>query len=80
MKHSNFFVLGLILSYDESNVKNLEFSIWNVRSLYRGGSLTAVGRELSKYKLRLLGVQEVSWDIFGTVRAGDFVFFLRDRT
>jgi len=31
----------------------------NVRSLYRAGSLTAAGRELTRYKLYLVGVQEV---------------------
>ena len=44
---------------------------WNVRSLYRAGSLAAVTR----YKLDLMGVQEVRWDNGGTVRAGDYNFF-----
>ena len=44
---------------------------WNVRSLYRAGSLAAVTR----YKLDLMGVQEVRWDRGGTVRAGDYNFF-----
>ena len=48
---------------------------WNVRSLYRAGSLTAAGRELARYKLYLVGVQEVRWDKGGTVRAGDYIFF-----
>lgn len=48
---------------------------WNVRSLYRAGSLTAVARELARYKLDLVGVQEVRWDKEGTVRAGDYNFF-----
>jgi len=37
-------------------------STWNVRSLYRAGSLMAVARELVRYKLDLVGVQEVRWD------------------
>jgi len=48
---------------------------WNVESLYRAGSLTAVTRELARYKLDLVGVQEVRWDKGGTVRAGDYNFF-----
>ena len=48
---------------------------WNVRSLYRAGSLTAVTRELARYKSDLVGVQEVRWDKGGTVRAGDYNFF-----
>jgi exonuclease III len=47
---------------------------WNVRSLYRAGLLTAAARELARYKLDLLGVQEVRWDKEGTVRAGDYNF------
>ena len=51
------------------------FGTWNVRSLYRVGSLTAAVRELAKCKLELVGVQEVRWDKGGTVRAGDYNFF-----
>ena len=47
----------------------------NVWSLYRAGSLTAATRELARYKLDLVGVQEVRWDKQGTVRAGDYNFF-----
>jgi hypothetical protein len=43
---------------------------WNVRILYRAGSLAAA-RELTRYKLDLVGVQEVRWNKEGTVRAGD---------
>jgi hypothetical protein len=48
---------------------------WNMRSLYRSGSLITVARELARYKLDLLGVHEVRWDKGGTVRAGDYTFF-----
>ena len=47
---------------------------WNVTSLYRVGSFTAAARELARYKLDLVGVQEVRWDKGGTVRAGDYNF------
>jgi len=46
----------------------------NVRSLYRAGSLTAAARELVRYKLNLVVVQDVRWDIGGTVSAGDYTF------
>jgi hypothetical protein len=55
--------------------RDIVLGTWNVRSLYRGGSLTAVARELARYKLDLMGVQEVRWDKVGTVRAGDYKFF-----
>jgi hypothetical protein len=35
----------------------------------------AAARELARYKLDLLGVQEVRWDKEGTVKAGDYSFF-----
>jgi hypothetical protein len=38
----------------------------------KGGWLTA--GELARYKLYLVGVQEVRWDKEGTVRAGDYNF------
>jgi hypothetical protein len=34
-----------------------------------------VAWELARYKLYLVGVQEVRWDKGGTVRAGDCTFF-----
>jgi len=30
---------------------------------------------LARYKVDLVGVQEVNWDIGGTVRAGDYNYF-----
>jgi hypothetical protein len=38
---------------------HMRFGSWNVRSLYRAGSLMTVSRELSRYKLDLVGVQKV---------------------
>jgi hypothetical protein len=40
----------------------MRFGAWNVRRLYRAGSLTAGARELIKYKLDLVGIREVVWD------------------
>jgi hypothetical protein len=34
-----------------------------------------VARELARYKLDSVGVQDVRWDKEGTVRAGDYTFF-----
>ena len=53
---------------------------WNVRSLYRAGSLMAVAKELARYKLDLVGMQEVRWDKEGTVRAGEYKFFTERET
>jgi exonuclease III len=51
---------------------DMTFGTWNVRSLYRPGSLKTVSGELAKYKLDLVGVQEVRWDKGGTEPAGDY--------
>ena len=32
---------------------------WNVRSLYKAGKIKAAAREIARYKLDLVGVQEV---------------------
>jgi hypothetical protein len=47
----------------------------NVRRLCRIGSLKTVARELGKYKLDLVGVQEVRWEKGDTERAEDYTFF-----
>jgi hypothetical protein len=52
---------------------HMRFGTWNVRSLYRSGSLETVARELEK--LDLLGVHEVRWDKGGNERAEDYKFF-----
>jgi exonuclease III len=54
---------------------DMSFGTWNVRSMYRAGSLRAVAEEVSKYKLDLLGVQEVRWDGGGTEPVGENTFF-----
>ena len=54
--------------------RDIVLGTWNVRSLYRAGSLTAVARELARYKLDLVGVQEVRWDKGGTVTQGTITF------
>jgi hypothetical protein len=43
--------------------------------MYRAGSLRAIAEVISKYKLDLVGVQEVSWDVGGTEPAGEYRFF-----
>jgi hypothetical protein len=54
---------------------DMRFGTWNVRSMYRAGSLREVAEEISEYKLDLVGVQEDRWDGGGTERAGEYIFF-----
>jgi hypothetical protein len=53
---------------------DMRFGLWNVRSLCRMGSLMPVLRELSKYKLDLVGVKNVRWEGSGTEPAGEYTF------
>jgi exonuclease III len=54
---------------------DFRFGTWNVTSLYKSGSLKMVARELGKYKLDLVGVQEVRWDKGSTEQAENYTFF-----
>jgi hypothetical protein len=51
------------------------FSTWKVRILCRTGALKTVARELGKYELDLVVIQEVRWEKGGTERAEDYIFF-----
>jgi hypothetical protein len=42
--------------------------------MYRAGSFRAVAEEISKYKLKLVGVQEVRWNGGGIEPAGEYTF------
>jgi hypothetical protein len=44
---------------DKLRKMDMGFGTWNVRSLVRAGSLMTVEKKISKYKLDLVGVQEV---------------------
>ena len=55
--------------------REMKIGTCNVRSLYRAGFLKPAARELARYKLDVVGVQEVRWEKGRTVRAGDYDFF-----
>jgi hypothetical protein len=44
------------------------FAMWNLRSLYRASSLMTISRELTRYRLDLVAVQEVRWEGSGTAK------------
>jgi hypothetical protein len=50
------------------------FGMWSDRSLYRAGSLLTVSKELLKYKLHLVEVQEVRWEGGGTEPVVEYTF------
>jgi hypothetical protein len=53
----------------------MRFGTWNIRSLYRAGALMTDSRELSIYRLDLVGVQDIRWEGSGTAPAGEYTFF-----
>jgi len=58
--HSNLLEGGLFLGEISRSIqREMKIGTWNVRSLYRSGSLKAAARELARYKLELMGVQEI---------------------
>jgi hypothetical protein len=55
---------------------DMRFGTWNAKSRYRAGSLRAVVEEISKYKVDLVGLQEVRWNKGDIEPAGEYTFFL----
>jgi hypothetical protein len=53
---------------------DMRFGMWNVRSLHREGSIMAVLRKLSKYKLDFVVIHEVGWEGGGTKPTGEYIF------
>jgi hypothetical protein len=51
----------------------MRFGTWNIRNLYKVGTLMRVSRDLSRYSLDLGGVQEGS----STASAGEYTFFYK---
>jgi hypothetical protein len=58
---------------------DIRFGTLNAQSVSSVGSLMTVSRELSKYRLALVGAQEVSWKGIGNEPAGQYTFFYRKR-
>ena len=58
----------------------MRFCTRKYRSPYRTGSLTAAARELSRYKLDLLGMQEVRWDFGARYEKGTIAFCTEEET
>jgi hypothetical protein len=57
---------------------DMRFGMYNLRSLYRAGSLMTVAQEITKCKLDLVGLQ-VRWNRGGTETAGDAHFTVERR-
>ena len=55
--------------------KDMRFGTWNVTSLYRIGGVTSVAKELARYRMDIVGVQEVRLDGNGISQIGDYLLY-----
>jgi hypothetical protein len=53
----------------------VRFGTWNVRSLYRSGSMKTATSELAKYKLEPVAAHEVSYDNDTTKQEDNYTLF-----
>jgi len=58
--------------------RDFSFGTWSVSSLHRLGSLVTVSRELARYKIDLVGAEQVRRDTVGAVRVCDFFLWKRN--
>jgi hypothetical protein len=58
----------------------MRFGTWNFRSLYRVGAIKSVVGELEKYKLDLVGIEEVRWEGEGYQTVDNYIFFYGKRS
>jgi hypothetical protein len=58
---------------------DMTFGTWNAKSLYKARSLVTVSKVVSKYKLDLVGMQEVAWEGGGIELTREYTFFYRKR-
>jgi exonuclease III len=53
----------------------VRFGTWNIRSLCSIDAIKSVVGELEKYKLDLVGVQEIRWEGEGYQTVDNYTFF-----
>jgi hypothetical protein len=53
---------------------DMRFGTWNIRRLYRAGSIMTVSKGLSRYRPDLVGMREVRWEGSGIAPAGEYPF------
>ena len=56
LPHSDLWGAVFLEEASRNRKRDILLGTWNVRSLYRAGSLMAGARELARYKLDLVGV------------------------
>ena len=46
----------------------LRLGMWNVRTMYEQGRCAQIVKEMKRYNLSILGVSEMRWNTFGSLR------------
>ncbi|KAJ4441831.1 hypothetical protein ANN_11690 [Periplaneta americana] len=70
-------ILPLLIKLYSKRQRNkvLRFGTWNVTSLYRTGGVTLVAKELARYRIDFVEVQEVRLDGNGISQIGDYLLY-----
>ena len=60
-----------------STMKNLNITIWNVRTMYEAGKTAQVASEMRRFNLSLLGLCETRWTQSGRLRltTGEIILY-----
>lgn len=61
------------------DLTGLYMGTWNVRSMYRTGTMTTIISCLERFRLDITAVQEVRWDGFGSIKAHGFTIVYSGR-
>jgi len=67
---------GLNFLYKLNNGKRTRDLAQEFLETVQVGSVTTVSRELTWYKLGLVGVQDFGWNKGGTVRKGEYILYM----
>jgi hypothetical protein len=57
----------------------MKVGTWDAMSLSESGFITAAAKELTRYKLDLVGIQEVKWDQRGTATVEIIIFVMEKK-
>ena len=57
LPHSDLWGVVFLGEISCSIQRGMKIGMWNIRRLYRAGSLKAAARELARYKLDIVGLQ-----------------------
>jgi exonuclease III len=57
------------------NAEILRIGTWNIRTLYKPGSLQYVLKEISRYNVDIMGLQEIKWPGSGNLKSRNMTVF-----